>query len=99
MEGAGASPGRGAETTGGNSGVDGGEPSAASTDSDPAPGPLTSVPGRITPLQTARTAALVSEGGGVEGRGSRNRCSVGKCDSAAPGWVGPGWSSWRPAWE
>ncbi|XP_043430144.1 50 kDa spicule matrix protein-like [Prionailurus bengalensis] len=63
---AGASPVWGAETSGWNSGR--GDPRAAST--DPAPGPLTSVPGRITPLLTARHCG---SGSRERGRGRRPR--------------------------
>lgn len=97
VEAAGANPDWGAETSGRNSGR--GDPRAASA--DPAPGQLTSVPGRITPLQTARHCGSrePGKGGGVGGHGSRNRYWEGKWDAAAPGWVGPGWSNPRPAWE
>lgn len=47
----------------------GGNPSAAST--DPAPGPFTSVPGRIAPLLTARHCGSRELDGG--GRGWRSR--------------------------
>ncbi|XP_078306664.1 uncharacterized protein LOC144616992 [Panthera onca] len=53
-------------TSGWNSGR--GDPRAAST--DPAPGPLTSVPGRITPLLTARHCG---SGSRERGRGRRPR--------------------------
>lgn len=75
--GPGANPGGGAETAGRHWGR-GGNPSAASA--DPAPGPLTCVPGRITPPQAARRCSSRERGrgGGVEERGKGRRPRVQK---------------------